>query len=621
MGNKTGYLRNLLSLINKPNTPDNKLLMLAGKSDFILDYPFSERAIDNIRNIVKLTDEGKDYSKFVRKVKTRVVFEKGPSSENKPNDDHVVFRDYLQKSFVHERIEIINQNLKVLKVSRNIRYKVLKIFYSYYNGIQDSILFNFYLDFPIFISNLNKFIKKEVERITSLFSENEASNIIVSYMKVDTIESILLNYIEIYDEGFTVRSLDSYQHEQVSDIDLDLNSSVQQIISLFNTLAIELGNTFYDKNNFGPVVNLNLKNTVADIESINYDIYHLSSPEFVLFTFVKEILNKYISIAMSKPETGAEYEQVIYLFNKQLENDKFLSDLYMANMIQFNYIFIDAIRLIHTCNFDYELFTYWFWTYNFQNSSLFNTVGTFNEDYLKQEMFRILFLGKLFKFDISTIKCPTIELSSNWDKYFSIMILKLDNFFNSIERRDLINSIKALTIRASSLFLKNYISVNKELSGFFVEQANRASEYISEIRSSNEKTKPLYKEIKNAAENRVNYHYFHYDSFSTKIKEGKPLPFDEKANIIHVEALIFSYLKLLYELNDKKLSILHRSWENSDALTNFNNEKRKNLYLVDQLGGVFFISREKMKEYYLIRNALLHTLWNYSMIRKKDIYF
>ena len=158
---------------------------------------------------------------------------------------------------------------------------------------------------------------------------------------------------------------------------------------------MNMGKKFYSGDLYYPLIRLNNIDTVSDYLSINYAVPHLTSPEFVVSTIIKEILN-HIPLDSKELEIKLNhYNKELFNFKKYI-NESYFDDMYQSGMININYFIIDAIRFHITFKSNFKLFEYWFWTYNFQNTSLYDTNGLFNEQQLKQEIFRLLLIKKFF---------------------------------------------------------------------------------------------------------------------------------------------------------------------------------------------------------------------------------
>ena len=156
----------------------------------------------------------------------------------------------MKKRFITDfEIDIaqINEDLKELKVSRLVRGKVLKVFYNYTNLIQDSILFIFLLDFVDLVKHLNKLIKEKKKMYDSFFSlDSKATESIMTSYSVNDFEEALTEIVEIFQKGYQLRLLNSSQFEEITDFDLDFNSSPQQLLSSYNSMAKGIHEVFFE---------------------------------------------------------------------------------------------------------------------------------------------------------------------------------------------------------------------------------------------------------------------------------------------------------------------------------------------------------------------------------------
>ena len=56
--------------------------------------------------------------------------------------------------------------------------------------------------------------------------------------EVKEIEKKLNYYIEVFQESYNVRFLNGYLFENISDFDLDFNSSIQQLLTSYGLISI-----------------------------------------------------------------------------------------------------------------------------------------------------------------------------------------------------------------------------------------------------------------------------------------------------------------------------------------------------------------------------------------------
>lgn len=70
-----------------------------------------------------------------------------------------------------------------------------------------------------------------------------------------------------------------------------------------------------------------------------------------------------------------------------------------------------------TFNFDFELYSFWFWSFNIQNTQLYNKDGFMNEDNFAHELIRFISVKIIFGY-MPDISCPIPELFIYWDRYY-----------------------------------------------------------------------------------------------------------------------------------------------------------------------------------------------------------
>lgn len=626
---KPGHFPDLMSELQKIEFEgekifSNKSFLLTGKTDYLVSLS-SDKLINNLKLFTAMRTQNEIFN-YVRRVKTRVYLNyTGPDRDPIHNDDHPKFKSWMRRKFVDkmEDPKYIGKILKELKISRNLRNKIVKIYYNYQNGIQDPILFTYFLDFDIFIKNITDLIISESDLFKNIF-DNKILPPAGRKGSVNELEEKLLNRILIFDKAYSTRLLNAYHYEDMHDFDLDYNSSIQQLLSMYNTLATDLSNIYYPYMTHSPVVLLHLKRTVSNYDSINYDVYHLTSPEFVFFTIVKELLNYYAYSNRVTLRKQTEFKSETSQFEKQLAIDDIFAKLKLevkacnrirkfADYIEFERYFLDAVVLIQTCNLEFDLFEYWFWAYTLQTASMYDTGGVFNEEHFKKELFRLFFAAKLFDFEPHIAKCPLPELFVYWERYSKETADAINSFFQNCNV-DYLSYFKGSVLSVLRYELKSE-PIDKMHEGY-LEKYARLKKYIGMEGGLEQKVIP-------AILAHMNNNYSQGDQITKRLRLGKPEYYEkEKDNFYFINAFMFAYLKLIYIENGEKITLLRRNWATGDPLLSFiRHPDLPFLYSIDQLGGIFFTSPESSKRYFCIRNAALQTLWHYSMVCKKSLYF
>lgn len=432
---KPGHIPNLIKLLENHDelrncfkTKNEKIAtnMVLGKCDYLIQEG-NESILSNfhlIRDFVRSKD-CKFYD-HIRKVRTYIFLETNleeVDDRNKclkeANGSPNHWNDTLKKLAVKAAtFKSIDEKLKALKISRQVRTKILKIFSNYNNGILDPIQFPYFLDFKIFIDNLINLINEENERAK------------VKMFAISSLENNLNKHISAFEEGYAVRFLNGYQFENISDFDLDFNNSIQQLLSSYGTLVHEYGRLFY-KDSYGPIIQLNNLDTVSNYLSINYFGHHLTSPEFIFASLTKEILNH---LKIDKPahkQIIIEYENSLPEIKKFI-NESYFDEMLESGMIDINYFLIDAIRYKLSYSGKFKIYEFWFWSYIFQNSTLFDSTGMLNEQRLRMEMFRIILIKKVYENTSEhQLECPTPELYTYWIRHYEkidFIVSKLINY-------------------------------------------------------------------------------------------------------------------------------------------------------------------------------------------------
>jgi hypothetical protein len=579
---KPGHITELENLLQEHTYLRNyfkfdKRKVVLGKCDFLLQEVGND--IMSNFHLIRYLHRKKDCNLFyhIRKVRTYIFLNGDKVTSKAKREDIFCWDEELDKLAVNSKdFHEIDKKLKALKISRQVRIKILKIFSNYNNGIQDPIQFPYFLDFTIFIKNLKILIKEEYD---------------ISFTKVNSIRELeikLNEHIKVFQEGYNVRFLNGYQFENISDFDLDFNSSIQQLLTTYGTLVYEYGKLFYkDKTKpYGPLIQLNNIDTTSNYRSINYSIHHLTSPEFVFSTLLKEILNH---LKIDNSLLSSEFGRLNNALSGYLEdiNESYLDDMFENQLIDLDYLIIDSIRFIITFNCNFKLFEHWFWSYNFQNPSLFDTSGMFNEEHLRKEMLRIKLLQKIFNVK-DELNCPIVEIHTYWERHQT----KIDKIAEDIV--SIINNFKFVIIIQSLVqkYLDNYKNV--------LNLDNNVMDYMYKMDGLSN----IPSEIKDKQLVKLSF------LFNNKLSR--------EVDVLHIDKMMFNTLHEHAESNNNKVTLLKRNWKTGSILSVFNNNNKDILYAIDQTGGVYFYENNKINNYFKSNASCLLSLINFSFIKKKD---
>ncbi len=655
-----GDLKKELEGLKDTDTPIfelNNPLFLTGKNDYFIKEKTSDTSTLNTSKklFTLFTKPNNTIQQYIRGVKTQVQFMVDPKvllPSNEAETGILNLQEKLQQlAVLPKEINEVRNNLKRLKVSREIKEKIVKIFYNYNNGIQDPVLFLYFLDFTALIHQLLKIVEEEAWILSELQLSTQASKK-YNAKGVSNLEKIFQQYIDVFNEGHQNRILNCYLFEEIYDFDLDFNSSLQQLLTTCNSVVMEATVALQgdEKNKYkrGQVVQLNLGNTISNDISINYSIHHLTSPEFIFFTLDKEILNS-LNKHDKKINALEKFIDGIALLN---ENNP-ISTWHREKKFIATYAILDSYRYITVCNYDFSLFEYWFWAYSFQNPSLYNSKGYFDEFHFHKELLRLIFVACLFRGSAyaERLKCPLPELASLWVRYFNISLKAVIELLKNkkyegeekFEYRSIAEAMKKLLFNTmfrdlDSEGAKAQDDDNGMVSISFTHEDISAvfNDNDQEVYSSEKILEQLQKH--NIAFLQHKYRRSLLNEFFSKTKGGNIPLYSEVVKKYKIKgatylyATMHAYLRTVYQLNlgsstqpntnfeNGKMNVLRRNWQTGEPMKKFiQSDREKYLYSIDPLGGIFLTNAGKKEQFYKIRNNILQCLWDFGMVVKKDL--
>ncbi|MBX7226436.1 MAG: hypothetical protein K1X55_10425 [Chitinophagales bacterium] len=532
---KPGHLKFLKDLFSKNNVGFDldAIYIISGKLDYYIQESDRLEKNNNLALFRLIYRKGNDIFKHVRKICTRIYFKVETSTDMK---NVISLEKKLDEFSFVSSLNEIEKYLKELKISRVLKTKLVKMFASYNNGIVDPILFHFFIDFQGFL----KTVRDEI-----INNKNQQIS------QIKDLEKQFTEFINIYNDAYYIRMLNSYQYEDLNvDLNLDFNTSLQQLISSYGVLARDIGKLFWAYNNYAPIIQVDLIETKANPFSINYNINHIVCPEFIYSTLSKEIIN-YLSLVDTK------FSKIILKLEGILPNDSKINSWKKSNYIQYDRFIIDIIRWYFPYMNDLKLFNFWFWTYNFQNSLMYETSGHISEKHLEKEMVRYYFYNSFIKILEESKSKNTSELKE---------------FF-------LLNPIK-LECPIPEIFV------------FWERHQKFVSEGVVNLITNLLLEDGLFANIKEFVEE-----FFNIDDAGNK------------------DNLEYKYLSWFYGKCNGQISLLRRNWDDGQPINDFISYTDKKVF-VDQFGGWFFTDTETLEDYFVKTNENLLAIWNYSMLNK-----
>ena len=564
-----------------------------------------------------------------------------------------VLRKFINTKFIipKNKIIIVDTKLCECNISKSIRQRIFKMINNYNNGIEDSILYIYFIDL--------KPIVEEVIEFINYIKDSELDS--------HEVHSKLNTFADIFDRAYRNRIHHSNRTLELTDFSLEFNGGIQQIISSYDSVfklfrdSIKYNNRNELRSNSSPYIAY-VSGEPGIFSSINFvqlNIFHLIQPEGFISTIYKEAINHYNSLngfdhqiikrafhfVNSHNELGIiqiindeckkySYDPTlniefvsnlkIKLFNClnnhfgsaftkhiELELVKFITDsnkiisqndlvlelsyIGLINDSMYDYFLMDQLNLINFYLLDLKLYSKWFWIQYLQEPLTYNNDGTLNEDKLCKAMLRMHFTSKL----ISNIKNKDLLDYFNLTNIDTFELIKNDQKLNQYYLRHK----KSMTLFVDILF-------NKEIE--FVSFFNFSCfdiEYLMSFINIASTTIPC-RAIKDKYINLFN---------ELLIKESHY----NISNIIFEHRIkSYSYFELI-GLFQAYLSIIAKNINNNHFFANRNRFNGQIYSMVECNSGIYidphgglFITKKFRSKYFILQTILHKIIIHYSYQNK-----
>ncbi|MEY8850013.1 hypothetical protein AB9K26_14430 [Psychroserpens sp. XS_ASV72] len=604
----------------------DEIKFIYGKTDFVLNELTPDKFQTNQLAFSEIRDNSK-LRMHIRKIRTNIFVDLdksvielytaegenefiGPCSSEKNLSAYVIDKDGNTARY-----------LRGLNISRNIRKKVRKLIYNFNQGIQDPVLFIYYLDIR---SLLAKFVKIIENRYKILYESldngeidihkivEEDSMVYWPYqLKTKFLEDLINKYVIVFEEALQDRVLNSYNFEDLNEFSLDINSSSTSLLSSYDSIVKVCGKCFRDFYSNSLVTRINDVETISNSISVNYNIDHINCPPLVFSTLIKEVLN-------TQKMNDVKENREIFDRLKNKYND-IASDFLNAEAIRLTgiqnleYYEIDIKKFYLTFFQNEELFTFWHWTYALQNTSSYSSFGNFDEYNFIRELFRYLLMAVSLKFgsedEAQIMECPLPELKTYWDRHFNKLLIivkkitSLNEFndwknnltkqtYHSLYEIDIAKPLKARRKEVRKLNLeKNYNSIYGIIDNYF----HKKNEYgIIELKELS-----LEEFISQFEKLRAD-------------QRGQSNNLDKISNISVVSYYSLTYIYLKFE---KHIKLLRRDYTNGKPVNHFLDRGK---WFIDPMGGFFVNSPHEREDYNQFNNCILSIIWGLGVNFKKD---
>ena len=665
---KPGHLSSFVDSLVHDGLISDSIRNKIGKTDYLLQKsvkgkdasPFHDNLKSNY-NLFHHIEQGKLY-RHIRRIKTTPTFPLTSAHKGVPVDESVICDVTLElKKLIQKDEEVINRALKKLNLSRQLRTKIRKVFHSYKIGISDSILFIYFIDFIPFINFLKEFIERKSDTLEKLIHDGEYPVLKnIDGLDVNRIESVFDAILKAFEEAYDDRILNNYQFEDINDYSIDFNTSITQIISTTDSLIKMISPSLFEPDG-KLLIRQNELNTVSNVISINYNVFHLLEPSFMVNTIVKEILNNYnfhIDIGQheayasiinrSKIEIVAEYNEMLRLRSEPA--DEIMNDFKLI------YYEIDLIKYFYTFNGNTELYVFWSWVHFLQHTGVYSSLGYIVERPFVNELIRIMLVVAVFDesyFNDDRLECPIPELFSYWEKNYLNMKQRVKNVLRLQKFQELTKTLVNLYANETTSYLVN-LEPGLRTNGLLTKmELLHLSEMVSTQKLDPDKLKIIDDKFANRiiSDKLSNYlekgngnrskldnislsmEMFNY-YFSSKLEQGESLIFnkefvdkspasgtaDEEMMVLFFNCLSYTILTWYYEKMKHELHLLRRDYQTGEIMMEFVNEYPDIFLFIDPNGDFFTPNESARLEIMKFKHAVFYSLWHLGVVYKKQIF-
>jgi hypothetical protein len=436
------------------------ITMRAGQGVIIPTKPYSINQLNIPIDILTKSE----LHKHLRQVKTDIDFVfSEPIDRNCDDGGHPYFNRFITNepfSFRLSEIEDIRKQLHELFMFRVLRERVLHMFVNYNNGMDDPILFGYFIELKGFLNNI-------VKSISDIHSANGSLRIEDRLSPNSDLHKQFEDATGLFDRAFANRFRQSYRMLEMTDYTLEYNGGIQQLISgldaAYKAISVYMGEDYRFPSSFAYVSGH--YGVTSDIYSVKLNYFHAFQLEIFAMVATHESSNGLttnyhrLKAKAYHPDMywnhgtnvtaklhgnrdtvvstvlAQRYSSELYEGFKDKSTDSTWHGNYVASELQdakdeleralvlensdrnvlasfddelLRYVVSDMVTLTMAYNFDIEMFTYFHWSYYLQMTHMYNKDGGIAErpfiPYLIrlvvcQKMYYERFYGPLYNFD------------------------------------------------------------------------------------------------------------------------------------------------------------------------------------------------------------------------------
>ena len=451
---KPGHYAEAMTLLNSKSTSNGVLTTefnyLLGENDAFLNtvndpnsrgFTFEEYHSHFRRNL--LENQSSSFTRHIRRVKTlpyfrQFIIEPSDFDPDKHTESYLHIFSYKQAD-----IDYVKEYLYKLHVSKVVRERILRMYVNFNSGIQDPIMYIYFIDLRPLLDKLQFMLKLH----------SESFNL---ELDIALLHTFLLDIAQIFEQAYSNRFHQSHTVNEISDFNLDFNGGIQQIVSAMDTLYKFV---FVGVNN--PTIRTALDNKIdkysfhytypcvfvaaqPGVQSNDYclrlNYFHVFEPAIFMAEIVKEasnciFLRKDNNMIDQVPEFAALFQTIDIDIAKSLEGSEhwiYLPYITAKEEKMLNYWVVDVIVYYVSYHHNPKLFRFWFWHIALQTSSSYNLDGNINEKVFVRLLLRYLmvmkYCGNLPKEDPIA---PNVNLQNLWNRHYTPILNLVEKLFST----------------------------------------------------------------------------------------------------------------------------------------------------------------------------------------------
>lgn len=605
---KPGHLKTVAQYFDQK---ERKWRLHIGSGDFIYPVP-NGNLQQSYHELLNNTDLG-ELDKHIRGIQTHPELKLDTSEiAGEVVENHYFYTSELyQLAFGVETLRELRGHLVRCKVSKTVRQRVINMFVNYNNGIQDPVLYTYFID-------LRPFLQKTLRDIEGMADEKTRT--------VEETSDMLDVMTNDFEKAFRNRFHQSHLMSDITDFNIEFNGGVQQLVSLFDSAYKIMASVLlipYDKR---PTLGVSsISGIVANDNLVEMSYAHLLQPSLFLSTGTASAAKAFLSLHQGQEFVFERFRQKTAIVQELslIEQLPFLEDL--------SDLFGDMINYYITFNGDTNLFLFWYWHYFLQNPNMYNQQGTVNEELFLLYLLRLMLLFEYLDPESGHFRekvlAPAHDLQDLWFRWFPRTRQKIDEILNEPAAQELDDWFQlAKSVIEDKLIIDNYAGlVDKK-----IETEEEKIKLYQQILRNNDAfalTTDLFDLEMELIRSRSEEMRYLSEQISLLIKQGRvydPDVLSARSAAFYLQAVVLGYLKLLYDECQGNLSVLYRTEESGkpadtyEGATDYRRIYPK--YTFDPRGGLFLTSIQSRRDYFKYRIALYNSINGIASKMKKELF-